>query len=214
MPTHAHIPLTLNPDPFVVSLSNHAPAEGAGRALPAGEGCPAQPDGNPRRHIGQRPNPMARPCAPSGGMGAAGPQRKHPRAGGWAQPTSPNLARFSSTEGRLAAPAWRLFHTPLFRPIPLSGPCSAVVPSGVCLLSAADDSIPRLRNNLQAGPPLPRQSKRTIPTCAPSHRATTAIQPQSCFNPSPRAPRHGGAGKNARTQFNAMQSHSAALLVG
>ncbi len=139
-----------------------------------------------------------KPPLSKGGQAALGDVppvlKKPPRVGGWAQPRSQeqDYPYHASTGSR---PAWSLFHTPLFRPCPLSGGCSAVVPIGTRLLPAPRGSNPRLRNNPQPATPPRSPDEKTSPSCAPSPRGTTAHQPQTCFGPPPSDPRHGGAEK-------------------
>ena len=106
----------------------------------------------------------------------------------------PRLCRHAVTPGCF---------TPLFfGPFPylqLPAGCSAHPLRAICLLSAPDDSIPRPRNNLQAGPPLRRSLNRHNCKLTRFHRASTS-------EAAPRSPRHGGGGKTRKS--NAIQVKS------
>ena len=159
-------------------------------------------------------NPAAGPCAPSGGMGAAGPQTESLKVArpDQAIPSRASLAAaVQDDQTRLCLPEvwvqdlpWS-FHTPLFDPCPylqLPAGCSAHPFRGLVSYLRPTTQTPRARHNPKLHPPLKGSLNRCNSKLPRLLRVST---PQA----APRHPRHGGVEKTR--SHNSKQSKSPAL---
>ena len=94
-------------------------------------------------------------------------------------------------------PMWRLFHAPFgAAPVPYLDLISRLFRAAFVLCLRRADRTRRRATTSNLRPSLRGPDDNTNPIWPRAGRGTTDNQPQSCFGPPPRDPRHGRAGKN------------------